>query len=86
MSTNYAVQAASFSEAIHVGRLNSAGTAFTEKQERTDMVLAAVAMYTQKNFDGHVEVTFPGLDLTLEVKVRPMGEEGDEQTKSNRSS
>lgn len=71
MST-YAVQAASLSAAIHVGRLTAKGDAFTEKQERTDMVLAAVAQYVQRNFDGGMVADFPGLGVVLEVRVRPI--------------
>ncbi|MGZ6772573.1 MAG: DUF7446 family protein [Mycobacteriaceae bacterium] len=70
----YGVQPGLFGEAIHVGRLNAKGTAFTEKQDRTDMVLAAVAQYVEENFDGGMVADFPGLGLVLEVKVRPISE------------
>lgn len=65
----YAVQSAAFSEAIHVGKLNSKGNAFADKEEATDMVLASVAQYVLSNFDGGMTCDFPGLGLTLEVKV-----------------
>lgn len=69
----YAAQAGSFSAAIHVGRLNKARTAFLDKQERTDIVLAAVAQYVQRHFDGGMTADFPDLDLVLDVRVSPRG-------------
>ncbi len=75
MSAMYAVQAAAFSEAIHVGRVNAKGDGFADKQERTDMVLAAVAQYVRRNFDGGMTVDFPALGLLLEVKVRSLAAE-----------
>lgn len=72
MSTEYGVQAAAFTEAIHVGRLNKARTMFlADKQEATDMVLAAVAQFVERNFDGGMETTFPSLGLRLTVHVEP---------------
>jgi hypothetical protein len=68
----YAVQSAAFSPAIHAGRLAPNGAAFADKQERTDMVLAAVAQYVERNFAGGMVADFPGLGLVLEVKVRPI--------------
>lgn len=68
----FAVQAAQLSEAIHVGRVDASGSAFLEKQERTDMVLAAVAQYVERNFDGGMEATFPGIGLKLNVRVEPL--------------
>lgn len=73
MGTKYGVQAAVLSEAIHVGRLNAAGDAFADKEADTDMVLAAVTQYVQRNFDGGLAVTFPGLGLEMTVKVGPLG-------------
>lgn len=68
---NYAVQASALTETIYVGHLNSKGDAFLGKRDRTDMVLAAVAEYVKRNFDGGMTATFPRLDggLRLEVKV-----------------
>lgn len=66
----YGVQAASFSESIHVGRV--ADGAFAEKEEATDMTLFAVAQYVMNNFDGGMETTFPKAGLRLTVKVEQM--------------
>lgn len=71
-NTEFAVQAAAFSDAIHVGRLNKARDAFVEKQDRTDMVLAAVAQYVERHFAGGLEATFPGIGLRLRVDVSPL--------------
>ena len=70
--SEYAVSPGMLSEAIYVGRLNAKGTAFTEKQERTDMVLAAVAEFVQQHYAGAMIADFPGLGLVLEVKVKPI--------------
>lgn len=70
------MQAAAFSKSIHVGRLTKAGDAFADKQERTDMTLAAVAQYVDRNFSGAMNATFPGIGLALEVRVRPLDPEG----------
>lgn len=75
--SEYAVQAATFSEAIHVGRLDTKGEAFADKQERTDMVLAAVAQYVERNFAGGMATTFPSLGIRLTVHVEPMTEESE---------
>ena len=70
--SEYGVQAAAFGNAIHVGRLNKARTMFlADKQDGTDMVLAAVAQYVERNFDGGMRTTFPGLGLEVEITVRP---------------
>lgn len=73
----YGIQAATFSEAIHVGRVNKAGTAFLHKEEATDMTLFAVAEYTQKNFEGGLRVDFPAAGFVLEVKVMPIDKADD---------
>lgn len=70
--TKFAVQAGSLSPTIHVGRANAAGDAFVEKEQVTDMVLAAVAQYVQQHFDGGMEVDFPGLGIKMAVKVEPI--------------
>lgn len=70
--TEYAVSSGMLAEAIYVGRLNPKGDAFAVKQERTDMVLAAVAEFVQNHYAGGMTATFPGLGLELEVKVRPL--------------
>lgn len=77
MRNEYAVQAASLSEAIHVGRMTADRTAFVDKQERTDMVLAAVAQYVERNFEGGMEATFPGIGLRLTVRVEALTADGD---------
>lgn len=70
---NYGVQAAAFTEQIYVGRLNKARTMFLDgKVDGTDMVLAAVAQYVERNFAGGMEATFPGIGLRLNVRVEPM--------------
>lgn len=75
MSLKYGVQAASFSEAIHVGTLNPSRQSFRNKEDATDMVLFAVAQYVSRNFEGGMTVTFPktgehGIQMT--VTVEPM--------------
>jgi len=70
LASEYGVQAANLSEAIHVGRLNKSGTAFTDKEVKTDMVLAAVAQYVQQNFTGGMVADFPRLGIELEIHVR----------------
>lgn len=79
----YAVHAALFSEAIYVGRVNADRTAFAEKEDLADMVLAAVAQYVERNFDGGLYVTFPGLGIALTAKVTALvnaAAETDEHT------
>lgn len=68
----FAVQAAAFSPAIFVGRLTKKQDAFLDKEEATDMVLAAVAQYVMRAFDGAMQATFPKMGLTLEIKVTPL--------------
>jgi hypothetical protein len=63
----FAVQAATFSEAIHVGRISNG--AFAEKEEATDMTLFAVAQYVQQNFGGGMQTEFPKAGLRLKVTV-----------------
>lgn len=80
----FGVQAGWLSSGIHVGRLNKNGNAFVQKEEATDMVLAAVAQYVMRNFGdseggGGMAATFPRLGLNLEVKVTPMVS-GNEET------
>lgn len=75
MRAMYVVQAAAFSEGIHVGRVNAKGDGFAEKQDRTDMVLAAVAQYVRRNFDGGMTVDFQALGLLLDVRVRSLTSE-----------
>ncbi len=76
MSTDvrkYGVQAAPFHEAIHVGRINKDQTAFLDKEDATDPVLAAVAAYVRQNFDGGLTMDFtsktgePSFTLTVTV-------------------
>jgi hypothetical protein len=55
---------------IYVGRISKNGREFLPgKEEATDMVLAAVAEYTMRNFDGGLAVDFPRLGLALVVNV-----------------
>ncbi|KQP62998.1 DUF7446 family protein [Nocardioides sp. Leaf285] len=68
----FAVQAAAFSEAIHIGRLTRTGVGFADKEEATDMTLAAVAQYVERNFGGGMDCDFPGLGVRLSVKVEPL--------------
>lgn len=69
----YGVQASFFHEAIYVGRVNKAGTEFLDKEEATDLILAAVADYTRQHFDGGLTMDFtsktgkPGFTLTVTV-------------------
>lgn len=68
----FAVQAASFSEAIHVGRLDKQGKTFADKEEATDMTLFAVAKYVEQNFGGGMVVPFPKAGVIMEIHVRPI--------------
>lgn len=67
----FGVVAGYLSDKIHVGRLNKNGNAFVQKEDGTDMVLAAVAEYVMRNFDGGVAVDFPRLGLAMVVNVTP---------------
>lgn len=71
----YAVQSEHFPNAIHVGILDKTERAFIDTEEATDMTLAAVAQYTRDNHSGELEVDFPYLSLTLQVKVSPLADE-----------
>lgn len=67
---NMAVSAGALSPTIWIGRLNKARTAFLDgKQDATDMVLRAVAMYTQKHFGGALKAEYS--DFDIEVRVTP---------------
>ena len=72
----FGVQASAFGESIYVGKLNAGGDLFLQKESCTDMVLAAVAQYTSRNFDGGMTVEFPRLDggTRLTVTVEPLDE------------
>lgn len=76
----YGVQAAPLTEGIHVGRLNKARTMFLDKEECTDMVLAAVAQYVERHFAGGMVADFPGLGLLLTVNVEPLTTTAEEQS------
>lgn len=72
-TAKYGVQAAAFHEAIHIGRIDKAGTQFLDKEDATDMVLAAVAQYVRQNFGGGLTMDFtsktdaPSMTLTITV-------------------
>jgi hypothetical protein len=68
----YAVGAGYLTSNIYVGRLGKNSQSFLDKEEATDMVLAAVAEYVMRNFEGGMAATFPRLGLNLEVKVTPL--------------
>jgi hypothetical protein len=68
----YAVSAGYLTSDIYVGRVGKSNNNFLDKEEATDMVLAAVAEYVMRNFDGGMAATFPRLGLNLEVKVTPL--------------
>lgn len=72
MTTTYAIQAGHLSAAIYAGRLNADQTAFTDKQDRTDMTLAAVGTYVRDHFNGGMVADFPGMGFVLEVTVKPI--------------
>lgn len=71
----YAVQSEHFPNAIHVGILDKTERAFIDTEEATDMTLAAVAQYTRDNHSGELELDFPHLALTLQVKVSALADE-----------
>ena len=68
----YGVQAAAFEPKINVGKLNSSGTAFAEKEEATGMVLRAVIEYVREHFDGSATIEFG--DVILDITVTPKAE------------
>lgn len=68
----YAVQASGMTPVIHVGRVGKSGDAFLDKEDATDMILAAVGQYVRQNFGGGMRVTFPGLGFEVEVRVSPL--------------
>lgn len=70
--SKYAVKAGYLSASIFVGRINTQQDAFLDKEEATDMSLAAVAQYVHEHFNGGMVADFPGLGLVLEVNVRPI--------------
>lgn len=73
--SEYGVKAADFSDRIYAGKLNTAGNAFTDKQELTAQVLLAVAEWTDRNFHGDVWVNVGG--YRLDIKVTPLPVEAD---------
>lgn len=73
----YVVKSADLSEAIYVGKVNAARSAFTSKEDRTDMVLHEVGMYVRRNFDGAMTATFEKSGFRLEVRVTPLEEAAD---------
>lgn len=70
------MQAGHLGPHIYVGTYKTGGHAFTRKQERTDMVLAAVAQYVERHFDGGMRADFPGLGVVVDIKVQPLASEG----------
>lgn len=67
--SKFGVMGGGWSKTIWVGRLSKRGDVFLEKEDATDMVLAAVAEYVRSHFDGGLVATFPGMGFDLEVKV-----------------
>ena len=65
----FGVMGGGWSPTIWVGRLSKRGDVFLEKEDATDMVLAAVGEYVRAHFDGGLVATFPGMGFDLEVKV-----------------
>lgn len=73
----FGVQASIYSPVIWVGKFKKAGSrqVFRDKQDLTDMVLAAVAQYVLTHFNGGLAVTFPNLTrngVRMTVRVRPL--------------
>lgn len=73
ISHQYGVQAAAFSDGIHVGRLTADGTSFKDKEDHLDAILAAVAEYTLARHNGSMVVDLtsrvgkPNLSMTITV-------------------
>ena len=72
MAKTFAVQCGHFSGEIHAGILNKDRTAFTDKQDVTGMVFAAVADWAERHHDGHMWITLADgrrldIDVTKEV-------------------
>lgn len=70
----FAVTAGYMSDKIYVGRVSASGNNYIQKEEATDMVLAAVAQYVIRNFEGGMHTTFPRLGIELEVRAYPLVE------------
>lgn len=71
----YGIQAAPFSDAIHVGKLNKASTAFLDsrsspKEDCTDMAIRAVGDYSRKHFDGSMRVEFEDCIVTVKSEMK----------------
>lgn len=79
----FAVMAGYMTDNIYVGRINKAGNAFIQKEEATDMVLAAVAQYVLRNFEGGMQTTFPKLGIELEIKAYPVSGNDGEKAKES---
>lgn len=70
--TEFGVQTSSFAPTIWVGRITGPAKrrVFGDKQDLTDMVLAAVAQYVAVHFKGGLKVDFPSLNLEMTVRVK----------------
>jgi hypothetical protein len=75
MKKKFAVQAAAFQPAIHVGRINKAATAFLDgKEDATDMVIRAVADYATRNFGGALKAEYSDYDVDIRITPKDLGE------------
>lgn len=64
----FAVQCGYFSGEIHAGKVNAAGTSFTDKDVVTGMVFGAVADFAERHHDGHMFVNLgDGRRLDIDV-------------------
>jgi hypothetical protein len=79
MTTKFGVHSAYFSPDISIGSLAPDGSGFTEMQESTDMILAAVAQFIERHHGDGLTVEFPGLGFVLEAKVRPLAAASQER-------
>lgn len=65
--SSYGIKSGDFSPAIYVGRVNKAGTAFTDKEDQTGAALLAVAEWVRDRKDGDCWVTVGGLRMDITV-------------------
>lgn len=65
----YGIQSGLFSDAIHIGKLNKTGTAFTSKEDHKDGAIAAVADYiTQKHNGQFIAEYTDGTTYTITIQ------------------
>lgn len=69
----YAINRAALTGNIYVGRVNKAGTAFTDKKEQTDRAVRVVAEYILEEFGGGLVINYND-GTRFEIKVKQVGD------------